>query len=94
MTIRTLFDSGKDIYRSIEKVITYGASQEERLKAEISEYVVTESIEDQIEDLLDRLGAAEHLTEATLLLDRERRVSFAQIAEVNSNPSPRIRRNS
>ncbi|GMG91413.1 hypothetical protein Cmtc_26330 [Cupriavidus sp. TKC] len=44
MTIRSLFDPSKDIYRTIEKVITYGASQEGRLKAEISEYVVTESI--------------------------------------------------
>ena len=34
--IRTLFDPGKDIYRVIEKVITYQASQEQRLKAEIS----------------------------------------------------------
>ena len=42
MTIRSLFDPSKDIYRTIEKVITYGASQEGRLKAEISEYVVTE----------------------------------------------------
>ena len=29
--IRTLFDTGKDIYRAIEKVITYQASQEQRL---------------------------------------------------------------
>ena len=42
MTIRSLFDPSKDIYRTIEKVITYGASQEGRLKAEISEYVVTD----------------------------------------------------
>ena len=46
MTIRSLFDPSKDIYRTIEKVITYGASQEGRLKAEISEYVVTASIID------------------------------------------------
>ena len=49
MEIKTLFDSNKDIYRTIEKVITYGVSQEERLKAEISEYVATESIEVQFE---------------------------------------------
>ena len=30
MTIRSLFDPSKDIYRTIEKVITYGASQEGR----------------------------------------------------------------
>ncbi|MBX7223615.1 MAG: BREX system P-loop protein BrxC [Blastocatellia bacterium] len=58
MNIRELFDPGKDIYRTIEKVITYGASQENRLKAEISEYVVTESIEDQFHKLLDRMQLA------------------------------------
>jgi hypothetical protein len=58
MTIRSLFDPTKDIYRNIEKVITYGASQEGRLKAEISEYVVTESIEEQFRKLLDRMQQA------------------------------------
>ena len=58
MTIRSLFDPTKDIYRTIEKVITYGASQEGRLKAEISEYVVTESIEEQFRKLLDRMQLA------------------------------------
>lgn len=58
MTIRSLFDPSKDIYRTIEKVITYGASQEDRLKAEISEYVVTESIEEQFRKLLDRMQLA------------------------------------
>lgn len=57
-TIRTLFDPTKDIYRSIEKVISYGVSQEDRLKAEISEYVVTENIEDQLFKLLDRMQLA------------------------------------
>lgn len=58
MTIRSLFDPSKDIYRTIEKVITYGASQESRLKAEISEYVVTDSIEEQFRKLLDRMQLA------------------------------------
>ena len=58
MTIRSLFDPSKDIHRTIEKVITYGASQEGRLKAEISEYVVTESIEEQFRKLLDRMQMA------------------------------------
>ena len=31
MTIRSLFDPSKDIYRTIEKVITYGADQQTRL---------------------------------------------------------------
>ena len=58
MTIRSLFDPSKDIYRNIEKVITYSVSQEERLRAEISEYVVTESIEEQFRKLLDRMQLA------------------------------------
>ena len=58
MKIKQLFDSNKDIYRTIEKVITYSASQEQRLNAEISEYVVTESIEEQFEKLLGKMQAA------------------------------------
>lgn len=58
MAIKHLFDPGKDIYRTIEKVITYNASQEARLKAEISEYIVTESIEEQFEKLLGRMQLA------------------------------------
>ncbi len=58
MEIKSLFDNNKDIYRAIEKVITYGISQEARLKAEISEYVVTESIEEQFEKLLGKMQAA------------------------------------
>ncbi len=58
MEIKNLFDANKNIYRTIEKVITYGASQQERLKAEISEYVVTESIEEQFEKLLGKMQAA------------------------------------
>ena len=57
MEIRNLFDTSKDIYRTIEKVITYGAAQEQRLKAEISEYVVTDSIEEQTEKLLSKMQA-------------------------------------
>ncbi|MEW6666847.1 MAG: BREX system P-loop protein BrxC [Thermodesulfobacteriota bacterium] len=56
--IRSLFDPSKDIYRTIEKVITYEAAQEHRLKSEISEYIVTESIEDQFEKLLTKMQAA------------------------------------
>lgn len=57
-TIKQLFDPKKDIYRSIEKVITYDASQEQRLKNEISEYIVTESIEEQFEKLLTKMQTA------------------------------------
>ncbi|MCF8075502.1 MAG: BREX system P-loop protein BrxC [Desulfotignum sp.] len=58
MQIKSLFDANKNIYRTIEKVITYGVSQEKRLKSEISEYVVTESIEEQFEKLLTKMQAA------------------------------------
>lgn len=58
MAIRALFDPNKDIQRTIEKVISYGASEESRLKAEISEYVVTDSIEEQFRKLLDRMQLA------------------------------------
>lgn len=56
--IKSLFDQTRDIYRVIEKVITYNISQENRLKAEISEYIVTESIEEQLEKLLTKMQAA------------------------------------
>ncbi|MCI0663079.1 MAG: BREX system P-loop protein BrxC, partial [Acidobacteria bacterium] len=56
--IRSLFDPNKDIYRTIEKVITYNTSQESRLKSEISEYVVTDSIEEQFRKLLDKMQFA------------------------------------
>lgn len=55
MTIRTLFDPSKDIYRPIEKVITYGSSEEDKLRIEISEYIVTESIEEQFRKLLETM---------------------------------------
>ncbi|MEN3951268.1 BREX system P-loop protein BrxC [Iodidimonas sp. SYSU 1G8] len=56
--IRSLFDPQRGIERSIEKVISYQASQEERLKAEISEYIVTDSIDQQLERLLENIQAA------------------------------------
>jgi len=56
--IKDLFDSSRDIYRPIEKVITYKELQEDRLKTEISEYVVTESIEEQFEKLLSRMQSS------------------------------------
>lgn len=58
MTIYSLFDPAKSIDRTIEKVITYAASQESRLKSEISEYIVTESIEEAFRSLLDRMQLA------------------------------------
>ncbi len=57
-TIKLLFDPSKDIYRTIEKVITYNVAQDIRLKTEVSEYVVTESIENQFEKLLTKMQNA------------------------------------
>lgn len=56
--IRKLFDPHKGLQRSIEKVISYQASQEDRLKTEISEYIVTDSIDEQLEKLLENIQAA------------------------------------
>ena len=56
--VRNLFDPQKGLQRSIEKVISYQASQEDRLKAEISEYIVTDSIDEQLEKLLENIQAA------------------------------------
>jgi Family of unknown function (DUF6079) len=61
MDIKHLFDPSKDIYRTIEKVITYGAAHTHRLKAEIAEYEVTKSIEEQLERLLSSMQAAMEL---------------------------------
>jgi hypothetical protein len=58
MQIKQLFDEKKDIYRTIEKVISYGASEEGRIRSEISEYVVTESIEDKFYNLLYKMQRA------------------------------------
>ena len=58
MKIKELFDPSKGIDRAIEKVISYGADAETRLKSEISEYVATESIEEHFEDLLSKMQLA------------------------------------
>ncbi len=58
MNVRTLFDPNRDLYRRIEKVITYGASQDSRLKEEVSEYIATDSIEEQLESLLSKIQVA------------------------------------
>jgi len=57
-TIRTLFDPKKDIFRTIEKVISYGVDGEDRLKSEISDYVVTRHIEENFRFLLDNMDRA------------------------------------
>lgn len=56
--IKTLFDPSRDIYRTIEKVITYSASQQNRLKDELAEYHVTSSIDGHFENLLRKMQLA------------------------------------
>ena len=58
MQIRELFDTRKDIYRTIEKVIAYGTDQEDRLRREIAEYIVTDHIDDQFQRLLEKIQLA------------------------------------
>ena len=58
MKIKDTFDPSKDINRRIEKVISYAADQPESLQTEISEYVVTERIEDNFERLLSHMQTA------------------------------------
>src|SRR6266481_5069498 len=89
MDIKHLFDPSKDIYRTIEKVITYGAAQKHRLKAEISEYEVTTSLEEQLERLLTSMQAAMELggenEVGVLLLDlASEEVAGATMEEVST----------
>lgn len=56
--IRTLFDASKGLDRRIEKVITYGSNEEKNLKAEISEYVVTDHLCKSMHELLERMQTA------------------------------------
>lgn len=53
--IKEIFGSDKKIYRSIEKVVTFGNASELNLKNEISEYVVTEKLKDNFDKILDAL---------------------------------------
>lgn len=53
--IHELFDSTRPITRPIEKVITYDSDADERLKQEVTEYVITESIEGHFENILEML---------------------------------------
>ena len=55
-SIRELFDSSRKIDREIERVITY--SSESTLAAEISEYVVTDNLEERFFELLSKMHGA------------------------------------
>ncbi|MDC0275413.1 BREX system P-loop protein BrxC [Verrucomicrobiales bacterium] len=58
-TIRDLFDSSRALSRSIEKVITYQNHSDEQLQKEISEYIVTDHIDESFEELLKKMQLAQ-----------------------------------
>ncbi|RRJ96051.1 BREX system P-loop protein BrxC [Opitutaceae bacterium TAV4] len=53
--IRSLFEASRSLDRRIEKVISFESTQNEQLKREITEYVVTDSISNSFERLLNHL---------------------------------------
>jgi hypothetical protein len=55
--IKQTFDTSKDIFRTIEKVITFDNQDEKDLKREVSEYVVTDKLRNNFQKLLDALHA-------------------------------------
>lgn len=55
MSIRTLFDTTRQIDRRIEKVVSYDSRAAEQLQREINEYVITSNIESNFERLLSRM---------------------------------------
>lgn len=55
--IKDLFDPSKDIYRSIEKVVTFGSVDPAALKREITEYVVTDKLRNSFDKVLDSMSA-------------------------------------
>ncbi|OQX18971.1 MAG: hypothetical protein BWK76_05990 [Desulfobulbaceae bacterium A2] len=57
--ILDLFDSTRALNRPIEKVITYQNRTDDQIRAEISEYVVTEHIEESFADLLKKMQMAQ-----------------------------------
>ena len=56
--IRSLFDASRALNRPIEKVITYQARSDAQLKAEVSEYVVTDRLEENFVALLKQMQTA------------------------------------
>jgi uncharacterized protein DUF6079 len=56
--IRTLFDTNRALNRPIEKVITYQRRGDAQLRAEISEYIVTDNIEQNFDRLLKLMQMA------------------------------------
>lgn len=57
-TIQQLFDPNKQLNREIESVVTFGADKPEDLKSEIAEYVVTDKLHNNYENVLTDLQTA------------------------------------
>jgi hypothetical protein len=55
MSIRSLFDTTRQIDRRIEKVVSYDSKAAAQLQREINEYVITSNIETNFERLLSRM---------------------------------------
>lgn len=55
MSIRTLFDTTRQLDRRIEKVVSYDSRAADQLRREINEYVITNNIELNFERLLSRM---------------------------------------
>ena len=53
--IKQTFDTSKDIFRTIEKVITFDNQDEKDLKREVSEYVVTDKLRNNFQKLFQKL---------------------------------------
>jgi hypothetical protein len=55
MSIRSLFDTTRQLDRRIEKVVSYDSKADAQLQREINEYVITSNIETNFERLLSRM---------------------------------------
>lgn len=54
--IKNLFNPNRDIYKPIEKVITFDSTDEIALKKEVTEYIVTNNLRHNIQKLLDAIS--------------------------------------
>ena len=59
--IQDLFDPSKKLNRTIESVVTFGAKTEQDLSSEIREYVVTDKLHRNYEDVIQDLQTAKKL---------------------------------
>jgi len=94
--IRALFDPAKPIDRRIEKVINYELVGEDQLKAEVIEYVVTESIEEhflRLLDIMDQSMSGDAVTDTSVWVSGcygSGKSSFTKYLGFALDPSKRI----